>query len=112
MHSLHALTERVEAGDTLAWVGEKSFDDCDQVRPRTVTGVERDGDEIRVDAEGIRGGSYYYIVDRAGGSEAFYVYPGGRYSQSMGSVAFARLTESTDPVTVRKGYFDDRERSG
>lgn len=109
MTSLRGLTESVAVGDTLAWVGERTVGKREQVRPRTVTSVERDGDEIRVDAEGPGGGSYYYTVDRVGGSEAFYVYPGEAGPESMGSVAFARLTDSTDPVTVRRGYFDSRE---
>jgi hypothetical protein len=105
MLSLYALTERVEVGGTLAWVGERAYEDVAEVHPRIVKSVERDGNGIRVDAEG-PGDGHYYTVDRAECSGAFFVNDGT--PKSMGDVAFAQLTASDDPVTVRRGYFDER----
>jgi hypothetical protein len=107
MPSLQVLTERLEVGDTVAWIGERA-NVGETVYPKTVTKIMRDSDTLRVDGEGVRGGTYYYLVDDAGEGEAFFVSPA--QEKPMGPVVFAERTNSTDPVAVKTGYFDRLDR--
>jgi hypothetical protein len=107
MANLYELTKKLEEGDKLAWVADKSIDEVDRVYPKTVTNIQTDGKTIRVDAEGIRGGEYFYTVDPDGSSAAFFVNPEKENSVRKGSVAFVELTEpDSGSVTVKPGIHD------
>lgn len=106
MTSLHSLTEKLEVGDKLAWVGDKA-DPGETVRPKTVTNIDDGGTTIRIDADGFGGGRYFYRIDDAGNSEAFWVKPKDD-PRSMGTIIFAELTDSDDRVPFKRGYYDSR----
>lgn len=107
MESLRSLTEVLAVGDALAWLGEE-VDAPERVYPKEVKKIEDDGGRIRVFADGIHGGSYKYWVDEAGDSEAFFIDPNREEPRSMGAVIFAEITDTRDPVPVRRGYYDSR----
>lgn len=107
MTKLRSLTEELEPGAYLAWVGSKA-DVGDRVYPKQVTNIEQDGGQIRVEAEGVRGGSYFYRLDEDGTGEAFFENPRKSKPTTMGEVIFAELTNSKGPVMVKRGCHDSR----
>lgn len=101
MTALRALTEDVEVGDDLLWIGEHAMAGTgDRAYPNEVTHVEREAGTIRVEGGGVRGGQDRFEVDEDGESRAFHE------EKHMGPVAVARLTDSRDLVPVVR-VFDD-----
>lgn len=108
MTSLRSLVENVEPGDNLAWVAEKSIEDVEHVYPKKVIDTKEQGDSMKVEAKGARGGRYYFTVNSSGSSEAFFVNPKKDNPTSKGPVVFAELTSSGGMVSVRRGFYDSR----
>lgn len=107
MDSLRELVQRLEPGHYLAWQAEKGKT-AEKTRPKTVQTVERNGDEMRVKAEGQGGAVYHFTVDETGSSEVYYHDPSRENPVSLGALVFAELTDSNEFVSVRRGWHDSR----
>lgn len=110
--SLDELVEELEVGDHLLWIGEEAMDGVGETAyPNKVKNIERDGDTIHVEGEGIQGGEYHFEVYEDGSSRAFFDNPNKAEPVDKGPVAVARRTDSDDPVPVVRIYDDLREDS-
>jgi len=110
MPTLRSLVERLETGDWLLWIGEKSMSNAgERAYPNKITQIKRDEEVIRVKGKGTNGGEYYFELYQDGGSKAFYANPSKAEPDDKGSVAVALLTDSDDPVYVRREYADLRD---
>lgn len=107
--SLGELVDELEEGDWLLWVGEHAVESSGETSaPNRVTAIERQGDTIRVEGEGVRGGRYHFEVHPDGTSEVFHHDPNEVEPVYKGEVALARLTDSAQPVPVRRVIDDLR----
>lgn len=107
--SLIELTEELSVGDHVIWIGEFAVESAGETAaPKEVTAIEHGSEWVRVDGEGVGGGRYYYKAYHDGASEAFYVNPNEESGDYAGRVVVARLTDSDDPVPVKRGYDDLR----
>lgn len=107
--SLGELVEELEVGDWLLWIGKHAEEHAGETSaPNRVTAIERDGETIRVEGEGIRGGQYHFEIHPDGTSEAVYHNPNRAEPRNMGPVVVARLTDSSEPVRVERVFDDTR----
>lgn len=109
MASLYELTQKLNVGDKVAWVGEDNMGRTERTSPRTVTDIDDDSaGKIKVTAEGPEDGQYSYDVTENGGSKSFYHDPDKEKRVSEGKVAFVELVDSEEPVLIKRGYRDSR----
>ena len=109
MPSLYELTQELNVGDKIAWVGEKKMGRNERTSPRTVTDIDTDSaGEIEVTAEGPAGGKYSYKVTENGKGKSFFHDPDAEEPEFEGEVAFAELVTSDDLVLIKRGYHDSR----
>jgi len=111
--SLTELVDELEVGDNLLWVGEHAVEAAGETsKPNEITAIERDGDTIRVEGEGARGGQYHFEIelneDSDENSAAYYHNSRKQEPTYKGPVTVARLTDSDEPVPVRRVYDDIR----
>lgn len=110
--SLGELVEELEVGDWLLWIGKHAEEHAGETSaPNRVTAIERDGETIRVEGEGIHGGQYHFEIHPDGTSEAVYHNPNRAEPRNMGPVVVARLTDSSEPVRVERVFDDTRGAS-
>jgi hypothetical protein len=108
--SLDELTAELTIGDKILWIGSHAVDSVgEHSAPNTVTNIKHTGEEIRVDGEGVGGGKYHFTVED-GDSCAYYHNSNQPDPICRGEVVVARITDSDDPVPVKKVFDDIRNR--
>lgn len=110
MPSLYELTQELNVGDKIVWVGENNIGETERTSPRTVTDIDEDSaGKIEVTAEGPEDGKYSYEVTEDGWSKSIYQGPDGERRDKEGKVAFAELVDSEETVLIKRGYHDSRK---
>ncbi|WP_157969417.1 hypothetical protein [Haloplanus rubicundus] len=109
--SLRELAEELQVGDKVLWIGSHAIEGAGETsRPNTVTRIEFEENFARVDGEGFRGGTYHFTVEDEK-SRAYHHSTSESEPTYQGEVVVARLTDSDEPVPVKRVFDDIRGES-